>query len=596
MQPSKCPQCGKDVPADAPGGTCPDCLLSMGLGGDTATTVGATARRSTPSAEEMNRHFPNLDILSIVGQGGMGIVYKARQTHLDRIVALKVIPREWSAGPEFHERFTREARTMAKLDHPHIVRVHEFGETDGLHFLVMEFVDGSNLRQLMQSGELEPAAALAIVPQVCEALQYAHDRGVVHRDIKPENVLIDRDGKVKIADFGLAKLVQNGAADFTLTGAGQVMGTLHYMAPEQYRTPKDVDHRADLFSLGVVFYEMLTGELPVGRFDSPSAHQNVDARLDRVVLRALERERERRYQQAQELRTDLDAISSFAWDRDVVEEFEVVDDPPAPRRRDHERQVFSGTQRTSRLAVIGALGVPLALVLGFLTYWFVARFTIYDDGDHIGAGVGALVGLGVMGAGFVLSIIAWIVVGSSDRLKGLGLAIFGTLFPVFAFFPMSFFMLSASIDSPRMERSEFGTYPRDAFMDEPILEAPLAPSPHPEQPFFDAVNALWGRFQAASKAGADFELWLTEEDRLRMRTARDEDLASMKEMRRLGLLFSDLGELPAPIHDYEVREIEREEAGHRARVTVTYGSSVVSFPIERHEGHWWFTLGPVDVK
>ena len=174
----------------------------------------------------------------------------------------------------------------------------------------MEFVDGLTLRQLLDAGTLAPQEALAIVPQICEALQYAHDKGVVHRDIKPENILMDRSGQVKIADFGLAKLVGREAkdVDFTLTGAGQVMGTPHYMAPEQLEHPQSVDHRADIYSLGVVFYQMLTGELPLGRFAPPSRKVQIDVRLDEVVLRALEKDPDRRYQQASEVKTEVDTI------------------------------------------------------------------------------------------------------------------------------------------------------------------------------------------------------------------------------------------------------------------------------------------------
>ena len=172
----------------------------------------------------------------------------------------------------------------------------------------MEFVDGLTLRQLLDADTLAPQEALAIVPQICEALQYAHDKGVVHRDIKPENILMDRSGQVKIADFGLAKLVGREGKDFTLTGSGQVMGTPHYMAPEQLEHPQSVDHRADIYSLGVVFYQMLTGELPLGRFVPPSRKVQVDVRLDEVVLRALEKDPDRRYQQASEVKTEVDTI------------------------------------------------------------------------------------------------------------------------------------------------------------------------------------------------------------------------------------------------------------------------------------------------
>jgi serine/threonine protein kinase len=253
--------------------------------------------------------FPQLAILELIGQGGMGAVYKARQTKLDRLVAVKILPAEWGQDPAFAERFAREARALARLSHSHIVGVHDFGEAGGLFYLVMEFVDGANLRQVLRGGRLQPQQALAIIPQVCEALQYAHEQGVVHRDIKPENILLDRRGQVKIADFGLAKLMRPSAAEFTLTGSRQVMGTLDYMAPEQRTAPQEVDQRADIYSLGVVFYEMLTGALPLGRFAPPSDKAGVDARLDEVVFRALEREPGRRYQHISEVKTAVESIA-----------------------------------------------------------------------------------------------------------------------------------------------------------------------------------------------------------------------------------------------------------------------------------------------
>jgi serine/threonine-protein kinase len=200
----------------------------------------------------------------------MGAVYKARQLGLDRWVALKILPPDASRDPAFAQRFGREARALAKLNHPHIVSVFDSGQAGGLYYFVMEYVDGVNLREAIQTSELGPQEAMAIVPQLCDALQYAHDEGIVHRDIKPENVLLDKKGGVKIADFGLARLLDQSNENFTLTGTHQVMGTPRYMAPEQMKQSHEVDHRADIYSLGVVFYEMLTGELPLGRFAPPS--------------------------------------------------------------------------------------------------------------------------------------------------------------------------------------------------------------------------------------------------------------------------------------------------------------------------------------
>ncbi|HEV7223439.1 MAG TPA: serine/threonine-protein kinase, partial [Pirellulales bacterium] len=192
----------------------------------------------------------------------------------------------------------------------HIVLIFDFGQMGDTPYFIMEYVDGVNLRQATRAGRLAPRQALAIVPQICEALQYAHDAGVVHRDIKPENILLDRQGQVKIADFGLAKLLSQAPSDFSLTGSRQAVGTPHYMAPEQIENPQLVDHRADIYALGVVFYEMLTGELPIGRFAPPSAKGNVDARLDDVVHKTLEKEPDRRYQHASEVKTDVDGIAA----------------------------------------------------------------------------------------------------------------------------------------------------------------------------------------------------------------------------------------------------------------------------------------------
>ncbi len=239
----------------------------------------------------------------------MGAVYQARQPALDRFVALKVLPAGSAASPGFEERFNREARALARLNHPNIVAVYEFGRVGDLLYFLMEFVDGATLRQLGKTSGLSTREALQIIPQICDALQYAHDEGVVHRDIKPENVLVDRKGRVKIADFGLAKILDLQPESARLTVEGQVMGTPHYMAPEQIERPLAVDHRADIYSLGVVLYEMLTGDLPLGKFPPPSRKVQVDVRFDEVVLRALENDPEQRYQKASEVKSRVETIA-----------------------------------------------------------------------------------------------------------------------------------------------------------------------------------------------------------------------------------------------------------------------------------------------
>jgi serine/threonine protein kinase len=273
---------------------------------------GATSQSTPPAHEELVAAFPQLEILELIGQGGMGFVFKARQPKIERLVALKILPQSLAADPAFAERFTREGRVLARLNHPNIVTIHDFGQSNGFFYLLMEFVDGVNLRQAMKLGRFTPAQALAVVPHICEALQFAHNEGILHRDIKPENILLDSKGRVKIADFGIAKLVGDPHTDATLTGSGATLGTPHYMAPEQLERPGEVDHRADIFSLGVVFYEMLTGELPLGKFQPPSQKVQVDVRLDEVVLHALEKEPARRYQQVSQVRTAVDTISGSA--------------------------------------------------------------------------------------------------------------------------------------------------------------------------------------------------------------------------------------------------------------------------------------------
>jgi predicted Ser/Thr protein kinase len=291
-------------------------LLRQGLasaepGSQSERSTGPYAPFAAPTPAELASHFPQFEILELVGQGGMGAVYRARQAKLERLVALKILPPAAGRDLSFAERFTREARALARLNHPNIVGVYDFGQADGLYYFLMEFVEGANLRHVLREGHLQPRQALRIVPQLCDALQYAHDEGIVHRDIKPENVLLDKKGRIKIADFGLAKLLGHAAEDYALTGSHQVMGTPHYMAPEQMEKPLTVDHRADIYSLGVVFYEMLTGELPLGRFAPPSQKVDIDVRLDDVVLRALAKEPERRYQHASDVKTELESIAKM---------------------------------------------------------------------------------------------------------------------------------------------------------------------------------------------------------------------------------------------------------------------------------------------
>jgi ankyrin repeat protein len=270
-------------------------------------TTRPAVDRLPPDPVEIQELFPELEIIGLLGRGGMGVVYQVRQPALDRFAALKILPRELCAQAGFRTRFHREARTLAALNHPHIVTIHEFGERDGIFFFLMEFVDGGDLGQLIHSGLLAPAQALAIVPQICDALQYAHDAGVVHRDIKPGNILLDRRGRVKVADFGIARMV--GGAGDTGVPAEYLAGTPEYMAPEQFEANAAIDHRADIYSLGAVFYELLTGKPPAaGMPEMPSRRVPIDGRFEQVVLRAMAADPACRYQQVTEFREGVERV------------------------------------------------------------------------------------------------------------------------------------------------------------------------------------------------------------------------------------------------------------------------------------------------
>ena len=321
--PRRCPQCDSALPSDAPHGMCPACLASAGSPTPATPpqpdhpTIKSPARPEAPKPQELAEHFPHLEILELLGAGGMGYVYKARQRGLDRLVALKLLPPQISRDRNFAERFGREARALARLSHPGIVTIHDSGRAGDLYYFIMEFIDGLSLRQLLHGRDqpLEQDEALPIVATICDALGYAHEEGIVHRDIKPENILLDRKGRVKIADFGLAKLLgPNGGqlSRLALTSPQQLIGTPHYMAPEQTERPLEVDHRADIYSLGVVLYEMLTGQLPLGRFLLPSELGHGDARVDNIVLHALAKDPQHRYQRASEIKTAVNSLLSGA--------------------------------------------------------------------------------------------------------------------------------------------------------------------------------------------------------------------------------------------------------------------------------------------
>lgn len=344
MESKKCPSCGAKLPADAPAGICPKCLLRAGMREsktDAAEdSVAATIRKdqstrarspihpasdadvlqagTAPPIGTKVRYFGDYELDQEIARGGMGVVYLARQVTLNRRVAIKMILPAHLADETTVKRFYAEAEAAANLKHPNIVSIHEIGSHNGQHYFSMDFIDGENLAEHARGKPLAVKKAAAIVKTVAEAIQYAHQRGVLHRDLKPSNVLIDREGRPHVTDFGLAKLV---GRDSTLTQSGQIMGTPSYMSPEQAAGRQDqVGPHTDVYALGAILYDLLTGRPPfqsgssmdtllqVMEVEPVSARRrnaNVPSDLDTICLKCLEKLPRHRYHSARELAEEL---------------------------------------------------------------------------------------------------------------------------------------------------------------------------------------------------------------------------------------------------------------------------------------------------
>jgi len=333
----------------------------------------------------LGRTIDGYRIEEIIGRGGMGIVYKATQLSLARPVAIKVLPEEVTDNKQFLDRFEREVDILARMSHPNIVTVFERGNVDGRSYIVMEFVRGSSLREVMRNGPVPPAEALVLVRSILAALEHAHGEGIVHRDIKPENVLVAPGGIVKVADFGLSRLLENDMHT-RLTKTHVALGTFEYMSPEQREMSRDADARSDIYATGVVLYEMIAGELPIGAFDALSVKrpQECDRRLDGIVERSLKKSPDSRWQNAREMGDAVSHLLSSAQlpvepmaipaprPSEIPEQSMLVSDarrpipPPPPAKRKGEEQDEGMTGEALLWSLFG-IGVAAAFFMFMFT-------------------------------------------------------------------------------------------------------------------------------------------------------------------------------------------------------------------------------------
>ncbi len=368
-----CPQCGKPLTGDAPQGLCPHCLLRAALPGHSVLeTVPPTP--NGPGAGAHLKYFGDYELLEEIAQGGMGVVWKARQTSLNREVALKMIRAGALASPQEVQRFLREAEAAANLQHPNIVAIHEVGEHEGRHYFSMDYVAGRDLGALVRDGPLAPRRAATYVKVIAEAIHFAHQRGTLHRDLKPQNVLIDAANQPRITDFGLAKLMKD---DSRLTQAGTVMGSPSYMPPEQAAgRGGDVGPASDVYSLGAMLYELLTGRPPFRGAtamdtlvqvleEEPTAPRklktDIPVDLETICLKCLEKAPSARYPTARALAEELERF--------------LKGEPIQARPAGTVRKVVSwGRRHTGILAALAALAM---IVLAFGAYY------LYEENAYL---------------------------------------------------------------------------------------------------------------------------------------------------------------------------------------------------------------------
>jgi serine/threonine-protein kinase len=296
-----------------------DLMIELGY---LTRTQADRLKKNIKESKTADHQIPGYKILGRLGAGAMAVVYKARQLSLNRIVAIKVLPKRFTENPEYVERFYKEGQAAGKLNHPNIVQAFDVGESGGYHYFIMEYVEGKTIADDLSAGKVfDEHEALEIIIQVAHALAHAHARGLIHRDVKPKNIMIGKDGSVKLADMGLAR--ETADIEAAQTEAGKAYGTPYYISPEQIRGKVDIDGRADIYGLGATFYHMVTGRVPFMAEDSaevmrkhlkeplvPPDHINtsLSAGVSEVIEIMMAKRRENRYKNVEELLMDLEAL------------------------------------------------------------------------------------------------------------------------------------------------------------------------------------------------------------------------------------------------------------------------------------------------
>jgi len=343
--------------------------------------VSNDAEADTP---QETRQIPGYQILEKLGAGAMAVVFKARQLSLDRIVAIKVLPKRLSADKEYLERFYVEGQIAAKLNHPNIVQAFDVGEAHGYHYFVMEYVEGYTVDDELKKGNVySEAEALRIGIQVTRALEHAHSLGLIHRDVKPKNIMITTDGTVKLMDLGLARIADD--ADAIAAEEGKMYGTPYYVSPEQILAKKETDFRCDIYGLGATLYHMVTGVVPFEGEDakevmikhvkeapaSPDRHNlELSSGLCKAILRMLMKKPENRYNSTEELMAELQSID-FLFEVEGGQsggalQADLSNSPIAPALPSPARNVSSATLSAPMPASAPATGWIIALVISVL--------------------------------------------------------------------------------------------------------------------------------------------------------------------------------------------------------------------------------------